>query len=1178
MKILLANKRIAVMVVIFCFMGTALYGQPAKQEAEKSKKANQEKVLKEDLEGRDKWWQEQRGRIPRFVRQRALEHKGRMQKGNPESDMLKKESSEDVKRRDQWWYQQRAYPAEKIPVGARLKAMVHKRKMRGTQSDSPLKGDHHSPPVADVCNWVSIGPRNINGRIRSLAIHPENSDIVYAGAAEGGVWRSTDAGQSWYPLMQYELSLAVGALAIDPTNPDIIYVGTGEPTTNSCYEGVGVLKSIDGGDTWSSTGAMNNGHIARLAIDPTSTNIVYCAGFGKDDLETQIGGLYKTTTGGTSWSLILPGDVTDFVLNPTSTNILYAGIRDDGVYKSIDGGTNWTRLDEDNGLPEMASKRVMLSICTAFPHVVYAKLDQTVYCSPDGGNYWINSGNHGGKTYGYWCNYIAADPTNPYGVFAAGMYLSRGHYSTTGETSTWESVNGWDPEPGDLGDPDLLARLYEDHTERDLLHVDQHAMVFDPDNSLKIYAANDGGVYLSRDSARTWKKVSDGLIVTQFYDVGISAATPSMLGGGTQDQGTNVTVGGLTWQKILGGDGGFLVFHPTEPYTIYGEELMEEASKVEKSIDGGASWSDAISGLTGPGPWLGVIVMDEASPDTLLTGRQRVFRTTDGAASWSASSPSTGEILTIAIAPSDHRIIYAGTFRVWKSTDGGTTLANWSYINLSPPLPDRWPTDIAVDYANPNIVYLTFSGFDSRTPDTPGHVFRSADGGTTWTNISGTSERLDALPDIPVNAIQIDAHSPNTLYIGTDIGIFCTRDIGDTWTVFEPGFPQVAVTDLKLDESRDILTAATHGRGMWQIKVAPAAICSNVDIYMRDDFLDTGEQIPSPSDVVDPLSVVRGRSIGDKVYRWQSPDIKVDAQPYYTPDALFDGVEFDRDLTHDDPDRTRVNKVYVQVHNRGPFNANSVTVKILWADATAGLPALPADFWASYPNNASDISVWHPIGTYQTIRVLEPTRPVILSWDWTPPATAATHSCILAVIDSTDDPIPAPNKRLSVNWLIGNEKHISLKNLHVIDGSSGLDHGSSTEINFHNDTKERQIYDFVIDREFLPIGSKLSLEFSKLKTRRPLEKSVEGAEIIVKGGCCLFGFIPFIKQAGLVLRITAPKVAVIKDVILEPEGKVKAKIEITIPQEAKPAGKYRFTIMQRSGEQILGGSTYEIRI
>jgi photosystem II stability/assembly factor-like uncharacterized protein len=1113
--------------------------------AQKAEKVVSPQEPSEDLPGRAESWQNQRtapGKaLPADARRDALKHKRSMEAFVQEKiAALKKEFSEDLEQRARFWLEQRAYPAKTIPKGARFAALRAKLKMKAFLERPVGQVEHHSPPVAGACNWVQTGPRNINGRIRSLAVDPKNGAIIYAGAAEGGVWRSSNSGLSWYPLMQYQDSIAVGALAIDPINSKIIYAGTGEPTWWPGYEGVGVLKSTNSGATWSATGPMNNGHIARLVIDPTNPQILYCAGFG----DAALGGLYKTTNGGTTWKLIHSGDSTDVVLDPKKPLILYEGRRNDGVYKTINGGASWTKLA--GGLPAMASQRVMLSLCAASPQTVYAKLDDTVYKTTNGGTTWTNLGSHGGSTYGYWCNYDAVDPTDPKIVFAAGVSLQK---STDGGT-TWASSAG-------SGDAEKTA-----------LHADQHALVFEPANHLKLYASNDGGVYHSNDGGATWKKISNGLIVTQFYDVGLSPLVWTVHGGGVQDQGTLATTGGLTWNKLFGADGGFLVFHTKDPYKMIGEW---QGNNVIRTMDGGATWSVATTGLTGSGPWVGAIAADEKNPDTVFTGRQQVFRSTNWAVNWTASSPAVGgTVSAIAIAPSNSNIIYAGTStgRIWKSTNGGTTLAGWTNITHAP-LPNRYLTDIAVDWKNPKIVVVSFSGFESATPTAPGHVFRTADGGATWTDISGASALPTSLPNIPANAVALDAQNAATIYVGTDIGMFITTAGGGTWKVFEQGLPHVAVTDLALNQKYNILFAATHGRGMWEIKTAKS--CPKSDIYVRDNLLDTGQQFPSVSGIADPLSVVRGGLLGDKVYWWQSPDIKIDASPFCAPGPLFDGVEFDRDFKHENAVRAHLNRLYIQVTNRGAFDATKVNVKALYANISAGLPGLPADFWTKYPNNSTNTTQWHPIGTYKTIPVLQPARPVVLSWDWTPPLTAASHSCILVVIDSAADPIPSAHKGFNVASLVRNEKRVTQLNIHIITLKfPGPFPKQTLEILFHNDTDQEQLDDIIVDRSLFPRGNAIRLALDRIVTEGPLRESLEGLVLTKEA-------VPD-KRAPAILEIRAERSAMIKRVRIPAQKSALAKIELEISPEARPGDILSFSILQRRGGEIVGGSTFRVHI
>jgi hypothetical protein len=542
-------------------------------------------------------------------------------------------------------------------------------------------------------------------------------------------------------------------------------------------------------------------------------------------------------------------------------------------------------------------------------------------------------------------------------------------------------------------------------------------------------------VYRSTDKGATWVKASHGLIVTQFYDLGSWSPIGTVAGGGTQDNGTVMTTGGLTWRDIFGWDGGYFVIHPTDPRTIYAEH---QNTDVHKSTDGGNTWVQKITGLSGGTPWTGVLTMDPNAPNTLFVGTSRVFRTTDGCATaWVASSQSlVGDVKGIAVAESDSNRVYTCTDggRVYRSTDNGAT-SPWTDVSTG--LPAAVITDVVVAHNNSDRVAATVGGTGT------GHVFLSSNGGTAWTNITGN------LPDVAVSAFAFDPVNANTFYVGTDVGVFRTSDGGTNWNAFDNGIPNAPVTDLHVDRPASLLIAATFGRGMYKVSISGVAEPS-VDLYLRDSLLDTGERFPSPSNRPNP------NDLSDQVFWWESADIKVDTTPYYTPDALFDGVEFD-ELADQDPKRTQVNRFYLQLHNRGWQNATNVRVRAFLADASAGLPALPnaltpPDF------NLSSTANWTPIGPAQTVALLEPNRPVIVSWDYTVPNTAATHSCLLAVISSAEDPMTNPET--NVDLLVNSEKRVALKNLHVISGPAPQQ--QMARIMFHNTRDRDDLMDIVI--------------------------------------------------------------------------------------------------------------------
>ncbi|MEW6736956.1 MAG: hypothetical protein AB1489_37050 [Acidobacteriota bacterium] len=992
-------------------------------------------------------------------------------------------------------------------------------------------------PAGAGTPWFCIGPRNVNGRVKSIAVHPTNENIVYAGAASGGIWKSEDGGQSWRPLWDEQESLAIGSIAIAPSAVNTIYVGTGEwtPGWSPSYPGAGIYVSTDAGVTWTQRAAVLARRIARILVSPTDSLCVYVAG------ET---GFERSLDGGLSWTTIKTGQISDAVINPSNANILYINVRDDGIYKSTDGGVNWSKLT--NGPTSTNANWVKLAIGISGTHgsnYLVAKNAGTIYKSIDGGSTWSTiAGSHGDASFHQWCSMIAVAPDNEDIILAGGVGSER----TSNGGTNWSALAG--------------------------LHSDHHVAIFAPSNTNTVYECNDGGVYRSNDKGVTWKKASHGLVVTQFYDVGSWDTISNVIGGGTQDQGTNMTTGGLTWRNIFGWDGGYFVVNPNDPRTIYAEHQYTD---IHKSTDGGNTWVNKTAGLSDGTPWVGVITMDHNNPNTLFVGTTRVFRTTDGCATpWQVSSQLLGaSVSSIVIAPSDSNRVYAGAGgKVFRSDDGGAT-SPWT--EKTGTLPNTRPvTDIAVDRTQPNRLAVCYGGINSS--GTANHVFISSNGGDSWTDISGN------LPNINVNAVALDPNDTNTIYIGTDAGVYRTTDLGVNWEAFDNGIPNVIISDLHIDPEDNIIYAATFGRGMYKLSIAPAVVEPSVDLYLRDSILDTGERFPSPSNQPNP------NDIGDQVYWWESPDIKVDVAPYYTSDAVFDGVEFDEELAHEDPIRNEVNRFYLQVHNRGWQATTNVRVRAFFADAHAGLPALPnalvpPDF------NLTSTANWQPIGPAQTIPVLEPNRPAIISWDWTVPVGANNHSCLLAVVSSGDDPIITTET--NVNNLIKSEKRVCLKNLHVINSPGPRPEQTLVTMKFHNAKTVDDLIDIVImpiDFSEGTLGMLLQpVEFANQQEalhnvtiyrlqesedigswyERPGNKmKVDRSELLQK------------LDRSQLYEFDSTKTSELRGVKIGAQQTIQAVITCKGSHKVPYGLTQKFAVMQRQDGEIVGGSTYEIRL
>jgi hypothetical protein len=788
-----------------------------------------------------------------------------------------------VHRRQEWFYNQRAYPLGYIPAGARLKALHQLDQMVRTQKDlASLPSAAQAADVVASTAWTSIGPQPISplpndqfsgypvdsGRVTALAVDPRDvtGNTVYLGAAEGGVWVTTNGGQFWTALTDSQPSLAVGSIALDPTtNPTTVYVGTGEENFNfDAYYGAGVLKSSNGGKTWtqdvtfsqSAVGSptASGPYIGALAVDPANNQILL-AGVGTSPGSTVTGGIWRSTNGGNTWAPVLPesafGNGTGLVFDPNTPGRAYAALGafsenpSNGVFKSTDGGATWAPLSTlgigpgllgritlaigppaSSGNPgELLAAIADNSTCSSNPLTCSRNL-LGLFKSTDGGGTWTKlsapnfCGDQMDPTKGQ-CFYdmaVGVSPANPALIYAGGTNDFGGDALTV-------SMDG-----GITWSPDLYAGGGIAPNPNGQLHTDTHAIAFSKDGT-KLYVGNDGGIWLTTNvgapSNVTWTDLNNSLNITQFYPgISIFPGNPNLGFGGTQDNGTLSYSGTLGWETIIGGDGGYTAINPSQT-TLYAANAFAQGIFEFGSISSTptllsftpACSQMAVSLLCDQPMGVPPLVADPENPQTLYFGTFRVWQTTDGSvnpADWFLlpAQPSLmpgDSITTIAVAPNDSRTIYVGTHF------SGIQATNSLGSAWNPPgtgLPVRFVTQIAVDPRVPTKAYAAFSGFSScGACDQLGHIFQTTTGGSSWANITGN------LPDIPVNDLAVDPVINATLYAATDIGVFSTSDGGNTWSPLVSGLPRAAVLGLRLDQQSRVLWAATHGRGMWALQL-----------------------------------------------------------------------------------------------------------------------------------------------------------------------------------------------------------------------------------------------------------------------------------------------------------------------------------------------------------------------
>ncbi|MBN1151296.1 hypothetical protein JXA84_08775 [candidate division WOR-3 bacterium] len=715
------------------------------------------------------------------------------------------------KKPTEWFTLSRAYPYDQIPHEQYIQALERAVDLREATANS------------EYFTVTQAGPVNVGGRITSVAVHPSNTNIIYAGAALGGIWKTTDGGNSWQFVSEDVPSLSVGDVVLDPQNPEKLYFGTGEANSSGdSYEGTGVYRSNDGGVTWQFLGLENSRHIGRILVSPVDSNRIYVAAMGSLFGVNPERGLYMSTDGGMNWERkLFINDTTgcvDVVMNPQNTNILYAamwqrirkpdyrnvGGLGTGIYKSTDGGNNWTEMT--NGLPlhSATNGRIGLAIAPSNPNIVYASYTDHpgdflgLWRTTDGGNTWssrLQSPSPSNfSNFGWYFGQLWTSPTN-----ADVVYI--------GDVSLWKSSDGGS----------------NFNTVGDVMHVDHHAMYISPSNPQFMVEGNDGGLYVSLNGGTSWTKF-ENLPITQFYAITIDKLTSQRLYGGTQDNSTPRTLTGNLddWDVLFYGDGFYTNVDYDNSNIIYAEA---QYGYLGKSTNCGNSF-DIIFTNSSHGErtnWSTPVVMSPHDNQVLFYGAQRVWKTTNGGSSWNAISPDLtggsgsgnlvyGTITTISQSQVNPSVVWAGTddSRVWVTTNGGSS---WTMVSQN--LPDRWCTRVTADFSNPAKCYVSFSGY--KIGEHLPHIFVTQDYGLNWTDISGN------LGEIPVNDIIPDPQISGRLYAGTDFGLYYTVDGGNTWMVVGD-HPICPVFDIDLHDGQRFLVSGTHGMSMFKMLIPVSTV------------------------------------------------------------------------------------------------------------------------------------------------------------------------------------------------------------------------------------------------------------------------------------------------------------------------------------------------------------------
>lgn len=697
-------------------------------------------------------------------------------------------------KRWEWMAEPRVYPSGDLKYASRAKAYEE---FQNYLLANPTAVAKISSVSSTSGNWSAIGPFGSPvggdaGRITFIRFMPGLPSTVFAGTGAGGLWVSTNSGTSWTTNTNSLSVLGCSDLAINPLNTSIMYLAMGDIDASDT-KSTGVLKSINGGLTWSTTGltfSVSLGRtIGRLLINPLNPNVVLAA--------TSVG-IYRTNNAGVTWNVVKTGSYNDIEYKTTApfdtTNIF--AVTASTFVRSVNGGNTFTTTA--TGLPTTGVNRMALSVTAADPNYIYILCSKSsdngfggLYRSVDGGVTftlmsstpnifdWSTAGSGAGGQ-GWYDIACGVSPTNKNEIICGGV-------------NSWKSING--------GSTWTLNSHWTGGGGKPYVHADLHVVEYL--NGTTCYMGTDGGVAKTTNSGVAWTTINGTMNIAQSYKIGQSAqaGTPNYVISGHQDNGTNLWNGGV-WTEVYGGDGADCFVDWSSNATLVESYVQGDFNR---STNSGGSWTNIVTGITGTAAWVAPIIQDPNNANIFYGGYQQVFKTLNKGTAWTqmGTIAGSGDILSIAAAPSNSATLYASrSTNLYKTTNSGTT---WASITTGLPTSSAQITNIAVDNLDATNVFVTFSGYSAVNK-----VFVTTNGGSTWTNISA------GLPNLPVNCIIYTKNLNDAIYVGTDVGVYFKDGSMTSFIPFMTNLPNVIVNDLEIHYATNKLRAGTYGRGVWE--------------------------------------------------------------------------------------------------------------------------------------------------------------------------------------------------------------------------------------------------------------------------------------------------------------------------------------------------------------------------